>query len=472
MLTDGRYTYTWDAENRLISIVPTSPVINDRKLEFAYDYMGRRVQTKRWVYPPSLQPSLEYQWRFVYDGWNVVEVLDGRDGQNNALLWQHTWGLDLSETLGGAGGIGGLLTYYSQTQSSNHASGTYWYFYDGNGNVVQGLDAGNPDALALKARYEYDPYGNLTFVDWYYPFGNTNPFRFSTKWHESSLQNSDLYYYGYRYYSPRLGRWLSRDPIEEDAGLSLYQYVASNPLGYVDPFGTDIYHVRPCHSHSYVFVHKTEIWTVTREGEPTPDDVVLGPVHVKVCPTGERCGLLWQLDPDKTAAKHIRADAQLPRRFSEIAEYPFVIGAYYANRANENIYFSYDILPYGTALNRGGGSLWGIPATICAIVAAAPSVVTREEGDLPDDWIVIQSLHQGPMADWSAFLRLEDQRRDPGWFSIFFNNCLQWADSYGPLSCGGRQPPAPAPPLDPAPWSPPRGVCCIHGPSCTGQHGR
>ena len=36
--------------------------------------------------------------------------------------------------------------------------------------------------------------------------------RFSTKYYDAE---TDLYYYGYRYYSPSLGRWISRDPIKE-----------------------------------------------------------------------------------------------------------------------------------------------------------------------------------------------------------------------------------------------------------------
>ena len=43
--------------------------------------------------------------------------------------------------------------------------------------------------------------------------------RFSTKYYDAE---TDLYYYGYRYYSPSLGRWISRDPIEEEGGVNLY----------------------------------------------------------------------------------------------------------------------------------------------------------------------------------------------------------------------------------------------------------
>ncbi len=38
------------------------------------------------------------------------------------------------------------------------------------------------------------------------------PFRFSTKYQDDE---TDLLYYGYRYYNASTGRWNSRDPIEE-----------------------------------------------------------------------------------------------------------------------------------------------------------------------------------------------------------------------------------------------------------------
>lgn len=42
-----------------------------------------------------------------------------------------------------------------------------------------------------------------------------------------------LYNYGFRYYHPELGRWLSRDPIGEDGGLNLYAFVKNRTTGNV-----------------------------------------------------------------------------------------------------------------------------------------------------------------------------------------------------------------------------------------------
>lgn len=40
-------------------------------------------------------------------------------------------------------------------------------------------------------------------------------------------------------YSSTLGRWISRDPIEEQGGLNLYAYVVNNPIAFADPLGLD-----------------------------------------------------------------------------------------------------------------------------------------------------------------------------------------------------------------------------------------
>jgi RHS repeat-associated protein len=41
----------------------------------------------------------------------------------------------------------------------------------------------------------------------------------------------------YRAYSPSLGRWINRDPIEEDGGINLYDYADNDPVDSTDPLG-------------------------------------------------------------------------------------------------------------------------------------------------------------------------------------------------------------------------------------------
>jgi len=96
---DGTWEYTWDAENRLIRVAPvSSPVNGDKKLEFAYDYMGRRVEKKVYTHNGSSW-NLSTTWRFMYYNWLPLLELDG----SNDIVRKYTWGLDLAGLMGSAG---------------------------------------------------------------------------------------------------------------------------------------------------------------------------------------------------------------------------------------------------------------------------------------------------------------------------------------------------------------------------------
>ncbi len=72
---DGSFTFTWDAENRLIAVEPAaSPANGDTMMAFAYDYMGRRVRKTVSTYHGGWSESSDLL--FVYDGWNPVLVLN------------------------------------------------------------------------------------------------------------------------------------------------------------------------------------------------------------------------------------------------------------------------------------------------------------------------------------------------------------------------------------------------------------
>ncbi len=189
------------------------------------------------IYSGGWQVQSGYPIRFVYDGWNPVLVLKS----DNTPKYKLTWGLDLSQSIHGAGGIGGLLAAV-ETQGSTSSElddKRYWFLYDANGNVGQVLDATDTDSITIAARYEYDPYGNpipIPQPPGPCPYADLNPFRFSTKWFDRDF-GTDLGYWGYRYYSPRLGRWISRDPIGEEGGENLLALLVNQPTNAIDSQG-------------------------------------------------------------------------------------------------------------------------------------------------------------------------------------------------------------------------------------------
>jgi len=107
----------------------------------------------------------------------------------------------------------------------------YFPSYDNNGNVTKYIDeSGN-----VVAAYEYDDFGRLISSS-----GSMADFfrhRFSTKYYDPE---TGLYYYGYRFYSPTLMRWLNRDPIEEEGGLNLYGFCVNNPVNRLDADGRKV----------------------------------------------------------------------------------------------------------------------------------------------------------------------------------------------------------------------------------------
>ncbi|MBK8916086.1 MAG: RHS repeat-associated core domain-containing protein [Phycisphaerales bacterium] len=270
-------TYVWDAENRLIEVHPAhpvgstySPANNDERWRYVYDYLGRRVEKHHDKYVSSAWVT-QSRTRFVYDGWNLIQELNVPTSGDPTVLRQYTWGLDLTgqngnSTVGGlhgAGGIGGLLSVYDTNGTTTGENATsddksYVFLYDANGNVGQLVewadDAGGSTGMAwsagrLVAKYEYDPYGNIVgpdadndgnIAEEAGPYASMNPFRSSTKFFDAE---TGLYYYGYRYYSPRLGRWINRDPIGERGGLNLYRCLRNSPLDSIDALGWDS--VRP-----------------------------------------------------------------------------------------------------------------------------------------------------------------------------------------------------------------------------------
>jgi RHS repeat-associated protein len=185
-----------------------------------YDGLGRLRKRLEYV-----NGTLQTTTLYLYDGRRVIQE---RDVNDNPTV-SYTRGPDLSGSLEGAGGIGGLLARSSGYSSGNWTSHAY-YHADGNGNITCLINA----SQSVVASYRYDPFGNTLSQSG--SLAAANVYCFSSKEIHSNT-NSVLYYYGYRFYDPSLQRWINRDPIEEEGGMNLYEFVGNEPTLQIDPFG-------------------------------------------------------------------------------------------------------------------------------------------------------------------------------------------------------------------------------------------
>lgn len=228
LLADARWTYTWDQQNRLVAMETKPEAVTAgvprSRLEFAYDSGDRRVAKKvlRW---DGAVWAVASHTLFVYDGWNLLAELDALG--SNRLIRSYGWGIDLSGSIQGAGGVGGLLMVTAHAAVAEAA--THLVAYDGNGNVAGLVSAADG---SLSAQYDYDPFGEPRLVDG--PIARANPFQFSTKYTDPE---TGLLYYGFRYYAPSTGRWLNRDPIGEAGGANPYAFSGNDALNQIDFLG-------------------------------------------------------------------------------------------------------------------------------------------------------------------------------------------------------------------------------------------
>jgi len=199
------FTADYDAENRLVSVEYTdgSSVLRTTEFHHGGDGLLARIVERE-------NGLVAGERRLVRAPGSLA--LQERDASNTTLA-RYTWGLDKG------GGIGGLL-------GTRQGASDYTYLYDGKGNVSGLLDS----AQSVVAAYRYDTFGLPVVTS-----GSLDQaFRFSTKrFHPAT----GLSYYGYRFYSAILGRWLNRDPLNERDDVNLYAYARNSPVDFSDPSG-------------------------------------------------------------------------------------------------------------------------------------------------------------------------------------------------------------------------------------------
>nr|WP_246459764.1 RHS repeat-associated core domain-containing protein [Puniceicoccus vermicola] len=183
--------FEWDARNRLVAIVDGA-----NRSEFEYDGLDRRVR--------------------------IVEKESGVEVSNETYLWAGSEILqkrnDSSTTV--------LRNYFED--GFEEGSDSFFYTKDHLGSIREVIA---DDGTTVEAVYDYSPWGEVTKIG---GTGVESDFLYTGHFYH---EESDLFLTWFRAYDPELGRWISRDSIEEAGGINLYSYILNRPISSVDPLG-------------------------------------------------------------------------------------------------------------------------------------------------------------------------------------------------------------------------------------------
>jgi RHS repeat-associated protein len=183
----GSWTYEWTAENQLARVVKNGSEV----ARYAYDPIGRRIE--------KVAGGVTTTW--LYDGEDILRQTVG----TTATTYIH--GPNIDEPL-----------------ASENAAGVRTYLHaDGLGSIVKTTNSSGAAVSTVK----YNAFGVLES-------GVPAPYAFTGReWDPES----GLYYYRARYYDPKIGRFLTEDPLGLTDGINRYAYVKNNPVNRKDPSG-------------------------------------------------------------------------------------------------------------------------------------------------------------------------------------------------------------------------------------------
>jgi RHS repeat-associated protein len=184
-------TYQWNGRGQLVRIEYAGGAFS----AYRYDDAGRRISRR-------LPDGTTIYYTYIND--MLAQELDA-DGN---VLASYTYdGLDWPVSLWRNGE-------------------TFYYVLDHLGSVRALVDSSG----VVTATYSYDPWGNVLSAT-----GTVeNPLRFAAREYDAE---SELYYNRFRYYDPRVGRFISRDPLGIRGGLNPYVYANNNPVTWRDEWG-------------------------------------------------------------------------------------------------------------------------------------------------------------------------------------------------------------------------------------------
>lgn len=195
------WSYEYDLENRLVKASKTGDH-GSRVISFKYDPFGRRIEKK--VEGKEHRRTEASTTTYVYDNEDIILEISGK----NTSRYVHGPGID-------------------EPLAMEQKRSTYFFHADGLGSIVNLTDQRG----RVVQSYEYSSFGRTKVQggEVKQPYGYTG-----REWD----REPGLYYYRARYYDPKGGRFISKDPIGFAGGdVNLYRYVSNNPINFIDPWG-------------------------------------------------------------------------------------------------------------------------------------------------------------------------------------------------------------------------------------------
>ena len=216
--TQGAYTaaYLWRYGDKLKGVTTNFP--GETTTAYLLDALGKR--RVRIVQPDPNNSATWVVTAYRWDaGWNVIgEYGQGTDSTSN-------WDIGArNKTLVHRG-----MATLAEIDGANPSTGaTRYYAHDHLGSARALYSSAKAEVGTL----EFNPYG-----DTYASTGTQPAYSFTGKSYDSSI---GMFYFPFRYYSPEMDRWITRDPLGMVDGPNLYGYVLNTPIALLDEHGLSV----------------------------------------------------------------------------------------------------------------------------------------------------------------------------------------------------------------------------------------
>jgi RHS repeat-associated protein len=208
------FSFQYDALNRLTSVI----IDEDLKIQYNYDPQSRRTEKIIQEYTPSEQWEILEIKKFIYVDNNEI----GEVNTHGEITTHRILGLSSGSEIGATVALEIDDTLYATIN-------------DYRGNITCLVNANTSEVTEF---YRYTAFGEETIFSHDLSIKSNEealcPWRYSSKRYETE---TNLVYFGKRYYSPKIGRWITTDPLGYVDGINRYCYVHNNPLENIDHYG-------------------------------------------------------------------------------------------------------------------------------------------------------------------------------------------------------------------------------------------